>query len=191
MKITQEEEQVWLTLFEEKRRFLEAESGNISVKVSDFEQFQTASSSLSKRYAQRALPRLLLRLYPTLSHITSFTKAISSCAQSNTIATLIWGGLQATLEVRRKRLIPHQFPILEGLSHADFCKQIACRYCENLEKFVDNVAEINSSLPLMDSYLTLFGDHPQLRWPLQDMYRSYLDYCTNSMRIFRRKSVRM
>jgi hypothetical protein len=59
-----------------------------------------------------------------------------------------------------------------------------------LEEVVDLLAELNNALPRMEEYMELFPGHPELQWPIQDLYDDYLDYCIIVVRYLRNRPSR-
>ena len=65
----------------------------------NFETFQSALADLCRQYERRGVSRFITRLEPSFRHVRSFANAISSAAQVESGASLIWGGMQLVIEV--------------------------------------------------------------------------------------------
>jgi hypothetical protein len=89
----------WRRLYQQKRHdFLEEKCTN-AARIQNMDQLQQSIREMSTRYGLRRLPMLSRSLQPTLDNVHSFTGAISSASQYAPIACLVWGGIQAVIEV--------------------------------------------------------------------------------------------
>lgn len=66
----------------------------------NFDLFQAALEDLCKQFKRRKVSKLIERLNSSFRHVRSFTNAITSGAQAHMMASLIWCGAQAVIEVR-------------------------------------------------------------------------------------------
>lgn len=56
-----------------------------------------------------------------------------------------------------------------------------------LEEMFELIADLNRTLPIFQSDMTLYSDREELQWPLQDIYEDYLSFCTTAVRYLRRR----
>lgn len=89
---------IWSHMYQEKREALQQEYGG-TVPSQDSSGFSDALNTLCVQYRSTGLPRLVVKVHGTLDHVRSLTSAISSCTQTDSTATLVWGGLQILIEV--------------------------------------------------------------------------------------------
>jgi hypothetical protein len=90
----------WERLFAQKKQeFLESDCRR-ALDISNFDQLQIALQNLATEYQAGTFPDFVNRLNPSLQHVRSFTKAITSASQYDPHATLVWGAIQAVMEVR-------------------------------------------------------------------------------------------
>jgi hypothetical protein len=70
------------------------------VLVKDFKEFEASLTHICNKYAQKNVSKFISdKLAPHFDHIKSFTSAVSSSAQANVCAMLLWGALQVVIEV--------------------------------------------------------------------------------------------
>lgn len=82
------------------KKGLEQERCEFRLDVNDFESFRAALDDLFKRYVRKNVSRIVIdRIGPHFDHLRSFERAISVGAQNNEVASLIWRGAQAIIEV--------------------------------------------------------------------------------------------
>ena len=89
----------WKRLFEQKRNNLLEEQCENAIAVQSLEDLQRDLHQMAMRYGHGVFPDTLHKLKPSLNHLSSFTSAISSAAQYNPVACLVWGAIQAVVEV--------------------------------------------------------------------------------------------
>ncbi|KAL9103692.1 MAG: hypothetical protein Q9163_001286 [Psora crenata] len=159
----------WIRLFDQARHDLEEEQCNSVLRTSGLDDLIANLDRSATLYSRHELPRLASKIHPSLRHIESFTSAISSASQYRPVACLVWGGIQAVLQV---------------LYHC------ACLLPNVLEEMFELIADLNNTLPRFESDLTLYSDREELQWPLQDLYEEYLKYCTTAVRYLRRRPER-
>ena len=96
-------QETWNRITEEKMRALEVHAGIEHAKVisvGDLAQFRASLATLLLRYSDHSLNATISRIYPSLDHIKSFTRAITACTQASGAASLVWGAGLVLLEVR-------------------------------------------------------------------------------------------
>lgn len=89
----------WQQLFEQKRNDLFEEQCDCAVEVQSLEDLQRRLHQMAMEYCHGLFPNTLDRLEPSLNHLKSFAGAISSAAQYEPVAYLVWGVIQAVVEV--------------------------------------------------------------------------------------------
>lgn len=89
----------WRRLYQQKRQVLTEEKCTNAARIQSMDELQQSIREMSSRYGLRRLPMLISSLQPTLDNVKSFTNAITSAAQYAPIACLVWGGMQAVIEV--------------------------------------------------------------------------------------------
>ena len=94
----------WEQLFEQKRNDLLEEQCETALGVQSLEDLQRNLHQMAMDYHDGLFQVTLHRLKPSLDHLQSFTKAISSAAQYNPVACLVWGAIQALMEVSLRSL---------------------------------------------------------------------------------------
>lgn len=89
----------WRRLWEQKRQSLLEEKCDRALEIHSFEDLQQCLRDLTAVHSRGSFPGILDKLNPSLRHIESFTGAISSAAQFEPVACLIWGSVQAVVQV--------------------------------------------------------------------------------------------
>ncbi len=97
MELSPERHEEWINLEAQKRHDLEDADCDPNALVTNL-------AALKERMDEvlRLSPRIVDRLNPALDHISSFAAAITSASQYTPLACLIWGLIQAVMEVSRK-----------------------------------------------------------------------------------------
>ena len=91
----------WERLFDQARHELEEEQCVAALTTAGMDDLVRALERAATVHSRQEVHRLVAKLHPSLQHIQSFTAAISSAVQYNPIACLVWGGIQAVLQVTR------------------------------------------------------------------------------------------
>lgn len=90
----------WIRLEGQKRHdLLEADCSG-ALHISTLEDLKENLHDMPDRYRIRQLPAFVSRLEPVLQNLKSFADALTSASQYSPIACLVWGGIQAIVEVR-------------------------------------------------------------------------------------------
>lgn len=89
----------WERLFNQAQHDLEEEHCGNALMTAGLDQLMSNLDRSATVYSRHEISRLANKLHPSLQHIQTFTAAVSSAAQYTPIACLIWGGMQAVLEV--------------------------------------------------------------------------------------------
>jgi hypothetical protein len=89
----------WERLFDQARHDLEEEQCGNALMTTGLDQLMSNLDRSATVYNRHEILRFANKLQPSLQHIRSFTAAISSATQYTPIACLIWGGMQAVLQV--------------------------------------------------------------------------------------------
>lgn len=89
----------WERLFDQAQHDLEEEHCGNALMTAGLDQLMSNLDRSATVYSRHEISRLTNKLHPSLQHIRTFTAAVSSAAQYKPIACLIWGGMQAVLEV--------------------------------------------------------------------------------------------
>lgn len=89
----------WQRLFEQKRHALLEEECGKALDIASLEDLQTALRDLTMTYSRTSYPGIIEKLDPGLNHLMSFTNAISSASQYEPVACLVWGSIQAIMQV--------------------------------------------------------------------------------------------
>lgn len=89
----------WERLFDQARHDLEEERCDSALATTGLDQLMGNLERSAMLYSRQEISRLANKLHPSLKHIQTFTSAVSSAAQYTPIACLVWGGIQAVLQV--------------------------------------------------------------------------------------------
>lgn len=89
-----------MRLEEQKRQDLLETGCDEALRISTVGGLKDSLHEMIDRFRVRELPHLVQQLNPTLEHLQSFTAAITSASQYEPVACLVWGGIQAVVEVR-------------------------------------------------------------------------------------------
>ena len=89
----------WEKLFDQARHDLEEEECGNALKTADLDELNSSLKRTATVYSQHAIVGLVEKLRPSLQHIQTFTSAISSAVQYDPVACLVWGSMQAVLQV--------------------------------------------------------------------------------------------
>lgn len=174
----------WERLFDQARHDLEEEQCGHALTTTGLDDLMCNLNRSATLYSRQEISRLANKLHPTLKHIQAFTSAISSAVQYTHIACLVWGGMQAVLQVLYTAFHGH---LVYGSPNICCYDQCACIIPNVLEEIFELITELNSTLPRFDNDLALYADREELQWPLQDLYEEYLNYCTTAVRYLRKK----
>lgn len=89
----------WERLFDQAKHDLEEENCGNALKTTSIDELMANLDRSAIVYSRLEISQLAKKLHPSLQHIQTFTSAISSAVQYNPIACLVWGGMQAVLQV--------------------------------------------------------------------------------------------
>ena len=87
----------WIRLEEQKRNDLLDADCDDALRILTLEDLQENLHGMADEFKIRN--SFVEKLNPALAHLTSFTKAISSASQYTPVACLVWGGIQAVVQV--------------------------------------------------------------------------------------------
>lgn len=93
--------ELWEKLVLEKTHKFQYENCDTFTKIPDFEVFRRSLIDLSMSYSRTKVPSLIQKLLTSIKHLQSFSAAITSSTQGSWAASLVWGGTQAVIVVRR------------------------------------------------------------------------------------------
>ncbi len=95
----------WQRLYQQKSHsFLEERCYHAS-GVTDLATLQASFTAMEKRYALPHFADIVRAFQPSLGNVKSFTVAISSATHDIRIPGLVWGAIQAAIEVRTNALV--------------------------------------------------------------------------------------
>jgi hypothetical protein len=89
----------WRRLYQQKRHDFLEEKCIGAARIKSIEDLQQSLREMASRYGLRRLPQQTLALNSSLDNLKSFSSAISSASQYAPIACLVWGAIQAVMEV--------------------------------------------------------------------------------------------
>ena len=89
----------WERLFDQARHDLEEEECGNALMTTGLDELMANLNRSATLYSRREITQLANKIHPTLQHLNTFTAAISSAVQYNPVACLVWGGVQAVLQV--------------------------------------------------------------------------------------------
>ena len=171
MELSEKRHREWIELEAKKRRDMEDASCDPVALVTNLEALQERMDELL-----RSSPRVIDRLNPTLDHVRSFADAITSASQYTPLACLIWGVIQAVMEVSR------QAP---NTSEAKVAETAHTRH-HALDEVVDLIEQLTEPLTEFKSYIALFPNDDGLHWALQDLYKEVVTFLTSVTQYFER-----
>lgn len=90
----------WIRLEGQKRHALLEADCSEALHISTMEDLKENLHEMPDRYNIRQLPGFVSKLEPVLQNLKFFTDALTSASQYSPIACLVWGGIQAIVEVR-------------------------------------------------------------------------------------------
>jgi len=94
--------ELWVDVVERRKADFLKLKVSIDLHVDSMERFRAAMDDLSRRYSSKTGTRFFLtKVAPYMEHIQSFSTALNSISQGLPFGSLVWGGLQVVLEVRR------------------------------------------------------------------------------------------
>ncbi len=88
----------WMRLAEQQHNDLLNAECDQSLHIASLDDLQENLDEMVEKFKIRN--SFIEKLNPTLDHLTSFTQAITSASQYTPVACLVWGGIQAVMEVR-------------------------------------------------------------------------------------------
>lgn len=100
----------WSELYEKRRKELERASLRLGVldttEVSSRETFQTFMNDITTKYANKNVSKLVQKVSGPLSHVNSFSGALSSFSQLDASGMIVGASLKVVIEVRPFACIP-------------------------------------------------------------------------------------
>lgn len=93
--------ETWTTLFDRKEEALQDAKCFDALEVSSFDQLQASLYSMSETYGHHGFPDIVNKLSPGLGYLQSFHSAINSASQYDPRACLVWGIMQAVVQVNQ------------------------------------------------------------------------------------------
>ena len=92
----------WIRLEVEKRKDLEDANCDEALRTSSVDDLKRYVNNLQETSDKnhRTSAGLMQKLDPTLDHVASFANALTLASQYSPVACLVWGAIQAFLEVR-------------------------------------------------------------------------------------------
>lgn len=94
------QQEQWERIFKQKQRELLANSSPGALQVNNFDELSTGLHSLATSYRSTGFPSFVSRLGPSFEQVKTFTAAITSACQYEPRACLVWGAMQALVQVR-------------------------------------------------------------------------------------------
>lgn len=95
----------WERLFEQKRHEFLANDCRSALDVGSFDDLQAGLRQIVSEYQASGFPNLLSRVNPILNHVQSFNNAVTSASQADPRTCLVWGAVQALMQVGRTALL--------------------------------------------------------------------------------------
>ena len=89
----------WKTLFDQKEQALIENNCHDALGITSFEDLQASLHAMAQEYGHSGFPDIANRLQPGFRYLGSFTDAITSASQYDGRACLVWGTLQAFVQV--------------------------------------------------------------------------------------------
>jgi hypothetical protein len=90
----------WEGLFAQKEQALRDNGCQEALDIASFDELQTSLHIIAQEYGDSGFPDIIARLQPGFRYLDSFTTAITSATQYDPRACLVWGVLQAFIQVR-------------------------------------------------------------------------------------------
>ena len=87
----------WIRLEEQKRSDLQDAECAEALRINSLDDLQENLHEMVEKFKIRN--GIIQKLDPALDHLKSFTQAITSASQYTPVACLVWGGIQAVVEV--------------------------------------------------------------------------------------------
>lgn len=91
--------QQWQRLYQQKMNIFLDERCRRAPGVTDPAKLQASFSDMESQYSQPGFSNILRGFQPSLNNVESFTLVISSATQSVPVSGLVWGAIQAVVEV--------------------------------------------------------------------------------------------
>ena len=95
----------WAELLRKQRKRLEGKKYSGIVDNLDYESFEAMLEQMRSSFESSIVSRCIIKLKPVFQQLDIFERALSSLAQANSGASIVWGVLQMLLSVSLARQV--------------------------------------------------------------------------------------
>lgn len=169
----------WMDLETQWRSRLEEHDQLRALEINSLEDLKDAVADMLRSYNGKESKDWILRLTPALEHLDYFTSAITSVSQYRPVACLVWGGIQALLEVSSNRRYG------TGINFNGY--KSANQYRNMSSEVIDLIVELNNTIPSLERY----NGVPGFEYAMQDLFQEFMEYCVQASAYYRRPAVSM